>query len=187
MDDKERQAAERAIARESAEIAAAHEAQVAGRVTIDERDLMILAAERAAQNARNALASDAYDKAIAYAAERGKRDGNNAASWYFDGNTTHDAYVRALSGIADGDPAVLDTFPFADLSGEWADTLTGPELVHDALWHVAPESPAPDQDDAIVAAFYSDNFTAICDAYELAFTDAVSAEIERAARVQVSE
>ena len=115
----------------------------------------------------NALETNAE----AYARVTGDRDGDAAASWY----TVNETNARAiLRGILDGDPAVLDTFPTADLSGQWADTLTGPELVRDALDYAGQD---PDGE----AAEYA--FSDICDAYETAFSDAVACAIERTARV----
>lgn len=121
----------------------------------------------------------AYDRAIAYAADLGATDGRAAAGWYFDGNTSPDAYTAVLAGIEDGDPAVLDTFPSADLSGQWADSLTGPALVRDALQSAGIDL---DSDDAVTddsVAWDND----ICDAYESAFSTAVEDEIGRVARL----
>jgi hypothetical protein len=123
----------------------------------------------------------AYDRALAYARDLGAEHGRNAASWYFDGNTPQDAYAAVLRGLEDGDPAVLDTLPYADLSGEWADRLTGPMLVHDAL--VAGGIDHED-DDAMYRATL-DWFSDICDAYEVAFSDAAQSAIETVARSMV--
>jgi len=65
-----------------------------------------------------------YETLIEQARELGAEHGQNAASWYFDGNTSQDTYAGVLRGIEDGDPEVLDTFPSAPLSGEWADDPT---------------------------------------------------------------
>lgn len=119
----------------------------------------------------------AYDAAIKYAADLGSEHGRNAASWYVQDVTRDDpARVagKLLRGIEDGDPAVLDGFSFADLSGEWADSLTGPQLVSDA-WASAGHDPAVNVD---IAEGYSD----ICDAYETAFSSAVEDAIASAAR-----
>lgn len=125
----------------------------------------------------------AYDAAIAYATERGRAAGVDAAGWYtqdaFGGRVTRGneaAARRILRGIEDGDPAVVDGFPSADLSGEWADTLTGPELVSESLEAAAIET---DGDEA------TDWFTEICDAYEAAFSTAAEDEITRAARLAI--
>lgn len=61
-------------------------------------------------------------EATAY--ELGAEHGENAAAWYFDGNTTQETYEWVARGIAEGDPAVYDTFPTNPLSGEHADGLT---------------------------------------------------------------
>jgi hypothetical protein len=118
----------------------------------------------------------AFEIAIAFARDEGASDGKAAASWYFDGNTDTATYANVLRGIEDGDPAVTDTFPAPDLSGQWADGRTGPFLVKDAA-------------DAAHAATghypHTDEwFADICDAYETAFSEAVETEIARMARYQ---
>lgn len=131
----------------------------------------------------------AYDKAIEYARLTGADDGEAAASWFFDGNTTDDTYRTVLQGLDDGDPAVLDTLPFADLSGQWADSLTGPELVDDAIDAagvviVDDETTLGDPyagRESLAADWFSD----LCDAYEDAFGTAVQDAIERTARRMV--
>ena len=119
----------------------------------------------------------AYDAAIAYAADRGAQDGRNAAEWWLQDTIGGRVRPRVdrmaagaiLRGLADGDPAVLDILPYADLSGEWADTLTGPQLVAAAL-------------DAGEGGDYMGWYSDVCDAYEAAFSEAVEAEVSRAAR-----
>ena len=136
--------------------------------------------ERGARIIAQQAAETAYDAAIKYAAKRGRQDGTNAAGWYtmdtIGGRVSRaeDAQRGAraiIAGIEDGDPAVLDTFPAPDLSGERADSSS--DLTRDA-WAAAGIAPE-DQDG------YEDA-TDICDAYETAFSDAVSDEIARAAR-----
>lgn len=120
---------------------------------------------------------DKYAKAIEYAKANGAADGAGAAGWYVQdtigGRVSGDPAKAArylLRGIENGDSAITDGFPFADLSGEWADSLTGPELVVAAL---GADDETPE---------YSDWFSDICDAYEIAYSDAVANEIERSAR-----
>ena len=116
--------------------------------------------------------------ALEIAAQRGTADGKAAASWCYDGNTPREWYARILQGIADGDPMVEDMIPRADLSGEWADTLTGPQLVAESI----SEAHEPDDPD-----HYADSFSEICRAYEQAFSDAAQDEIARAARYQFAD
>ncbi len=117
----------------------------------------------------------AYAAAIAYATAEGTANGRAAASWYFDGNTSDATRAVVLRGIEDGDPAVLDTFPAPDLSGQWADSLTGPQLVADALAAgMAGNSGAYDP-----AGEWHDD---IYDAYETAYSEAVEDAIGEAAR-----
>lgn len=129
---------------------------------------------------------DAFDRAIDYATKRGEEDGRNAAGWYVQdtigGRASGDPVKAAryiLRGIDNGDSAVTDGFPFADLSGEWADTLTGPQLVEDAIVNVDDWTMTREAWVAYWAA--REPFTPICDAYEVAFSTAAQDEIERAA------
>jgi hypothetical protein len=147
-----------------------------------------------------AAAEDAaFERAIAYATATGAQDGRSAAGWYaqdtYGGRVTRgarEAATAVLRGIADGDPAVLDGLPAPDLSGEWADTLTGPALVADALAAAGltridvPAADLTGDPDATIAAA-ADWFTDVCDAYESAFSDAVTAEIERTAALAAAE
>lgn len=102
------------------------------------------------------------------AREAGEAHGRAAASWYFDGNTTTETYRHTLEGLEAGDPAVLDTFPCAPLSGEWADEPT-PATVLEGL--------GADDDD--------DERYGLVDAYEQGFARAAYCEIERVARYQL--
>lgn len=125
---------------------------------------------------------DAYDAALAYAHERGTEAGSNAAAWFaqetIGGRATGDVTRAArilIEGIEDGDPAVLDSLPTADLSGEWAGALTGPELEADALAHAGV-------DDVAQPGASGEWFSDICDAYEYSFSQAVEDCIRREAK-----
>lgn len=128
--------------------------------------------------------STPIDRAIAYATERGRADGLAAASWYEVPTGSGINLARLIKGIDDGDPAILDTFPTADLSGEWADSLTGPALVEAAIVNADDWTMTRDE----WTAYWSvlEPFNDICDAYEIAFSDAAAAEIERVARYHAS-
>lgn len=132
---------------------------------------------------------DAYESALEYARTLGAEHGANAASWVIDGRTPAATARRILLGIDDGDPAVLDTLPAPDLSGQWADSLTGPELtadaltaarlVHDGDTYARPYGHAPG------ACPVCDAWDApgdIADAYESAFTMAAESAIVAACR-----
>lgn len=110
------------------------------------------------------------DDVIARAEVLGAEAGRAAASWYFDGNTTDETYRHVLKGIDDGDPRVMDTFPAAPFSGEFADDMTPARLL-DALDMSGDE----DYADAAVTA------------YEDAFHIAAHDEIERVARYMTTE
>ena len=127
------------------------------------------------------------ERAIDYARTLGTEHGTNAAEWYLQDvlRSTRSAVEikRITDGINDGDPEIMDSLPTADLSGQWADTLTGPALVEQAAW----ESLGDDADADDLAEFAGNAFTDVCDAYEYAYSDAVTAEIERACRYQTSD
>ncbi len=115
-----------------------------------------------------------YDTFLSRATALGEEHGRNAASWYFDGNTSVGTYRAVLQGIDDGDPQVLDTFPAAPLSGEWADDPTPDSIVSECYgsdeWTHWDDLPLVDD---------------ILRAYEDGFYTASSDEIERVARYQV--
>lgn len=101
----------------------------------------------------------------------GRRAGESAASWFFDGNTSLETYRRVQDGIDEGDPEVLDTFPSSPLSGEWADGVTPMGLVRS----LGLDPHDIDEDDQ----------SALCDAYEGAYDEAVATTIESACRSQL--
>lgn len=108
---------------------------------------------------------------IIRASELGAEVGRNAASWFFDGNTSDDAYRRVLAGITEGDPKVLDSLPTPNLSGEWADDPTPNSLreylgVSENDWH--------SDDDPI------DLCEQCCAAWEDSAWEAVQVAVERA-------
>lgn len=109
------------------------------------------------------------EKKIAKATELGAEHGKNAASWYFDGNTSIESYRRVLKGIDDGDPEILDTFPTDNLSGEWADGYDTRDLERDLGLNSFSDVLLIDE---------------CATAYMNAFSQAVTDEIERVARYQ---
>lgn len=116
-----------------------------------------------------------YSAALDYARDLGAQHGKSAASWV---EIPDERTARLiLAGMEDCDSAILDTLPSADLSGQWAGMLSGPALVSDALSEAGMDDDADAWPDA-----YSDWFTDICDAYELAFDNAAEDEVSRRAR-----
>lgn len=111
----------------------------------------------------------AYGRLMTHAREIGEQRGTDAASRYFDGNTSEDTYRHVLDGIRDCDPAVYDTFPSNPLSGEWADSYLPRDLANE-LGLAA---------DAINDDLIADACTQFEDAYDVA----VSREIERQCRL----
>jgi hypothetical protein len=134
----------------------------------------------------NAMDSDeAYDAAIAYAAERGRKDGQAAAAWFtfgaLGGMERADTLGTAqylLNGILDGDRSVLDTFPTTNLDGERVDGLTATGLLDEAADAIGAEK-LSDYDDGM--SYLPD----MSDAYEAAFGEASSSEIERVSRLTI--
>lgn len=122
----------------------------------------------------DALATDdpsstPVDHATKYAHDLGTEHGRAAASWVNVDETTAETLRR---GMDDGDPAVLDTLPAPDLSGQWADALTGPQLVADAIRAATEHGAIYSEQDA------NDAFGDLCDTYETAFDDAMTAVVE---------
>lgn len=112
--------------------------------------------------------STTYENAIATAETIGRDHGRAAGSWVTDGNTTAETYRRLLKGISDIDPEVMDSLPSAPLSGEWADSYSLSDLSADT--DVSQDS---------------DMWDDVCTAYEMAYSDAVVAEVERACRANL--
>lgn len=105
------------------------------------------------------------------AAKIGREHGRNAAGWWeqdaIGGRATGDvrpAALRTLSGIEDGDPEILDSLPGPDLSGQWADGYSSRDLYTE------------------LSVDGIDDDGSLCDAYEMAFSEAVHDEIARMCR-----
>lgn len=127
-----------------------------------------------------------FERACEYARKLGEEEGRNAAAWWeqdaIGGRVTsgeEETATRVLQGLEDGDPEILDALPFPDLSGEWAERMTGPELVTQALESVGLVGGDPSH------LLEWDN--EICDAYELAFSQAAQDAITEACRSVLSE
>lgn len=102
---------------------------------------------------RDAIEAEAY--------RLGAEAGRAAASWYFDTNTTRDQYGAVLTALAEGDPAIYDTFPQCPLSGEWADDPTP----GDVLRALGVDEFDYENDDLL--SLYEDGFgVAVADAIE---------------------
>jgi len=110
-----------------------------------------------------------YAAVLQAAMQAGSEHGIAAASWYFDGNTSDATYRAVLAGIGEGDPAILDSFPCSPLSGEWAGDPTPASVLADC--GVAEDDDSADD---------------VLSAFEDAFYQASSDEIERVARFQCS-
>ena len=60
----------------------------------------------------------------------GEAHGENAAGWWIQDALTNNRFAseiahNTLQGLEDGDPMTLDSIPYPDLSGQWADTPNG--------------------------------------------------------------
>ena len=109
------------------------------------------------------------------ATKEGTEAGIAAASWYFDfgrmsggQSKVEEVCERVLRGIEDGDPEILDTFPAAPFSGEYADGLSARDFLE--AYGMTEDDDAADD---ILRAFE--------DAYSMAASD----EIERSCLVQM--
>lgn len=105
------------------------------------------------------------DHAETTAASIGADHGRAAGTWVTDGNTDNATYWRILDGLDKGDPEVLDRLPSAPLSGEWADGYLLSDLSAD-----------------VGVAETVDGFDDLATAYEMAWSDAMTTEVERACR-----
>lgn len=111
------------------------------------------------------------EDAIAYSRAIGERNGKNAASWVFDGNTSIETYQTVLSGINEGDPQVYDMFREPTFSGEYADDYS----IHDLADEVGIN----------YNATLTDDMDKLGDEYLDAARTAFWDEIERVARLQL--
>jgi hypothetical protein len=115
-------------------------------------------------------------EALEAARKLGAEHGRNAGTWAFDGNTTQATYERAVQGIDDGDPAVLDSFdhllPGIGMRSD-PDAYTARNLWDDI--GIDYDLAEPGEIDRIT------------EAYEQAARDAFWAEVERAARYQLAD
>lgn len=117
-----------------------------------------------------------FEQLTQEAAKLGREAGENAAAWWeqdaIGGRATSGERDRAeltLKGIEDGDPAVMDSLPFPNLSGQWADDPTPQTLMAELDCEVEPEE-EPE----------------ICEAWEVAASDAVLDSVERMCRELLS-
>jgi hypothetical protein len=117
--------------------------------------------------------SAAYNAAVEEAARSadtlGEEHGHNAATFVEVPNV--DTARRIMTGIEDGDPAVLDMLPAPDLSGQWADGLSVDSLMTYVDLDGVPNTSSAVDD--VVAA------------YESAFSTAVEVEVSRACRAML--
>jgi len=117
-----------------------------------------------------------HNQLLKAAEELGSEHGDDAASWYFyEGRheVTRADYLRVLKGIEDGDPEILDTFPDAPLSGEFADSMT-PQRLYEQLG--VSEAQLRDWESTW-------ELEALCRSYEDAWAEAVEASITQQCRM----
>src|SRR3989304_6284434 len=127
------------------------------------------------------------EPAMAAARTLGTTAGEAAASGY--SISDEPTARKVLAGIEDGDPQVLDTFPWPDLSGQWADVPSGPQVVREILDDADVQHASAGDNHAPGACNRCDWYDAsgdLLDAYELAYGQAMQDEIERMARYQVT-
>lgn len=98
-------------------------------------------------------AAESTVDAIAAAEKMGNEAGQAAGAWVIDGNTSAQTAREILTGLEDGDPAVLDLLPSAPLSGERADD----PLPRDVLAELGLAEDDYAADDALCA--YEDGYS----------------------------
>lgn len=111
---------------------------------------------------------------LAEAAQLGREAGKNAAAWWqqdaIGGRVTRgerECAERTLKGMEDGDPMVIDSLPYPNLSGEWAGDPTPQSLMEELD---CEDSTTPEEQ------------SELCCAWEDASGAAVAGEIERLCR-----
>ena len=112
------------------------------------------------------------EERIAQATARGRKAGQNKASWVFDGNTPDATYRNVLAAIEEGAPQILDALGWSPLSGEWAGESI-PELLGDLIY-----GEEEDEDE---------NYEAVTTAYEEAATEAYWDAIEATCRRMIGQ
>jgi len=102
----------------------------------------------------------------------GAAAGIASASWpEFDALSAR----RVLAGMADGDPETLDSLPWLDLSGQWADGPDARTLLEGIGMHREYQEREPELADDILTA------------YQSAHDDAMQEEVERRARYYAND
>lgn len=126
--------------------------------------------------------SKTISEAITQASKIGRVHGISAAMWWeqdtLGGRVTGDARPTAkavLKGLEDGDPEILDSLPYPDLSGQWADGYSSHDLLNDVGVN--------DGDASFFDGLTDDIFTA----YELAFNEAVEDSVSKSARAVLAQ
>ncbi len=113
--------------------------------------------------------------------ELGREHAIAQASWVIDGHTAHEAIVRVIALLDDGDD-IADYLPARpNLSGEWADHLT-PRRLYEEITGRDAHSDATWNQDAYQAALES-----LCEAYEEGVDDHFYQECERVLRAALAD
>lgn len=115
-----------------------------------------------------------FSSLLAEASKLGREAGTNAAAWWeqdaIGGRATspedREHAALTLQGIEDGDPMVMDSLPYPNLSGEWAGDPTPRTLMAE----LGCEDVTPEEE--------SD----LCDAWSEAASEASIGEVERMCR-----
>lgn len=108
--------------------------------------------------------------------EDGATAARNVATWTTDGNGDVATYARMLQGLEDGDPAVLDSLPTPNLSGEQADGPTPSSLAADHL---------PDDIDGQDGAYGSESLESVADVLTTAWEAGVDAVYMQAVEAEL--
>jgi len=120
------------------------------------------------------MTNDEYSTLITAMRANGQEAGTNAAGWWYQdtlgGRASGDVSEHArttLTGLRDGDPVVMDSLPWSDLSGEWADGDTAKSVYGDASGADWPEW------ETLAGEVQAELADAWCDAYGEALVSTV--------------
>lgn len=112
----------------------------------------------------------------------GRDNGRGAGEWWAEdtlaGRSDLGKSVSAaslLKKLEKNDADVVDSLPVPQLSGEWADEPSGPDI-YNAIYAMAEKTPDELQDD----------FTELLDRYEQAFQESVYAAVQGRLRKEVA-
>jgi hypothetical protein len=107
--------------------------------------------------------NESWEALAKIATALGASHGRNAAAWWEPHPEMKWDPAAVLKGIEDGDPQVLDTLPYLDLSGQWADGPNEQSILAEIL---DEEELEPEEADELVELYRDAYDEAVCVAVE---------------------